>query len=773
MSKVNIQNISIRGFGSIVKQISFDLNRRGLWFIKGSNGTGKTSLFSALSWCLYKVNLKGLNNDQIVTWEWLRDDKWKGTRVAVVLDTDDFEYMIVRHIKYKGQTLGLDGGNSLMIFRKPENEDRDFEQSDLVGEAQHKGDQQAYINKLLGLDAQAFLSSILFGQRMRRLIESDNSDKRKLFETLFDLDFIAEVKNRASTKLNEEVSAEKGIVEANLNSAKQSVNSLKYNINWAVSKNETIKINAENRRKKLLEEIQNKDEKLKELLVKLPELEKVASKYNSNIETVFSSDVEEVQKKWLELKESLSNKKVSFRDEVVKKYADLEKEIEELISGCKERKRESLKLLDADLEAIEANIKVAKNQFESASDAVLNSNNRLGKIDGEYAQVLAEIERLGGDILKVPVNCPTCEQVLLADKYDKVVANIREQIKKEGQAKDVLEEQKEIELVNNKKLVAVKDEKKEKLESLKKQLEEKGIEWKTTNNDDFGLSALLDRQSELKNKKEADLDIDNDSEIIKLTNLTVAAKQDYDNKVLELDKLKLDNAVYKKAVDELLELRSLITIAEASLEMSKKAKEEFESTPLELWDTKKMQLECENGEKEIKELSAKFSDLALYEKRIQWWVTKGFGSGGIKAFVFSAMLAELNNQMEKYSSRLGLMVRFFIDLSKASKPFVTEVLKDGNQVDYEELSGGEKSRVDTVMAFGVHDVISRNTNINLLIMDEFSSGLDAEGYSVFMDLIRLKTKDKTVYLVEHNENVDVSEAKFIEAVKENGSTIFV
>ncbi len=111
--------------------------------------------------------------------------------------------MIARHIKYKDSTIGVTGGSSLMIFRKPESEERRFVEEDLVGEAQHKGEQQEYINNLLGMDSQAFLASILFGQRMKRLIDSDNSDKRKLFETLFDLDFISSAKDKASAKQTE------------------------------------------------------------------------------------------------------------------------------------------------------------------------------------------------------------------------------------------------------------------------------------------------------------------------------------------------------------------------------------------------------------------------------------------------------------------------------------------------------------------------------------------------------------------------------------------
>ena len=59
---------------------------------------------------------------------------------------------------------------------------------------------QTYINDLLGIDAKTFVNSILFGQRMKRLVESDNDEKRELLEKLFELSFTAEAKERAKTK---------------------------------------------------------------------------------------------------------------------------------------------------------------------------------------------------------------------------------------------------------------------------------------------------------------------------------------------------------------------------------------------------------------------------------------------------------------------------------------------------------------------------------------------------------------------------------------------
>ena len=43
----------------------------------------------------------------------------------------------------------------------------------------------------------------MFGQRMTRLVESKSADKRKLFEELFDMDWIQDMRDKASEDLKE------------------------------------------------------------------------------------------------------------------------------------------------------------------------------------------------------------------------------------------------------------------------------------------------------------------------------------------------------------------------------------------------------------------------------------------------------------------------------------------------------------------------------------------------------------------------------------------
>jgi DNA repair exonuclease SbcCD ATPase subunit len=191
MSKINFKYLIIEGFRSIVKPFLFDLNKPGLNLLKGINGAGKTSTFEALIWAIYGVNLKEVNQDQVITWPENRTSQWQGTRVSVTFDIGSYCYEIIRHLNYKGLTQEVKGEDYLMLLKDGK----------MLGDYRNKKEMQEAINQLLGLDARTFTNSILFGQRMAKLIQQDNKDKRELFETLFETEWVANCKLKADADI--------------------------------------------------------------------------------------------------------------------------------------------------------------------------------------------------------------------------------------------------------------------------------------------------------------------------------------------------------------------------------------------------------------------------------------------------------------------------------------------------------------------------------------------------------------------------------------------
>lgn len=609
----------IEGFQSFGKRVVFQLDRVGLNLIKGTNGVGKSTIFNAILWCEYGGNLK----KSVETWKEKRPKDYKGTRVVVERTDGEYDYRIVRHLKYKGTTFGLTGGDKLMIFKKPVDEPK-FGAEHLVGDGLHKADMQLIINDQIGMDEKTFLNSIMFGQRVKSLVEAPNADKRKLFEELFALDFIDEAKEKAKEKYDE-VETERAELERNLESAEEKILSAKD------TKAEQLKI---------LEEFEdNKKERV-------AEAEKEVKATRKEI------------------------------DAIPAKRKALEKEI-------KKYDLEAVAKKEAELTNLENDYKIVRNDYDGAEG-------RIKKLDRSISDAEDNILKLNQDLANVETVCPYCSGPIKKDKVAETKKAIKDKISAEQSV--------------------IKTHKADK----EKQEKE--------------LAALLDKKSDL------------DVKVSKLRE--------------ELSELKKNS---QKAYELQSELKQLGRDEERLLkELEKqeaKLKKESEAEPPKV-DLEKYDKIIETNQKILEEGADKLKELTEKSEKIDWWIKKGFGSGGLKSFVFNAMLNQLNIYAQKYANRLGFRVEFSVDMTKASKPFQT-LIYDGEFVrDYEDLSGGQKQRVDVCVAFAMHDLISHKADINILVMDEIFEGLDNAGVESAFDLIRQKAEEHSVYLVTHSDIID-------------------
>lgn len=189
MNNLSFSKINIEGFSSI-GELSLQLNLGVTVIINGPNGMGKSTIFSALVWCLYGKNLK--QTSSVLTWKRYQPKDYKGVKVEVYFSNKGHLYKIIRCQKYtKPIEDGAKGGDRLLIYC-------DAELKDIKG----KIPTQDFINKVIGLDYSVFINSIMFGQGLKRLIQETNADKKKLFEEIFNLNFIQLAKEEALAEYN-------------------------------------------------------------------------------------------------------------------------------------------------------------------------------------------------------------------------------------------------------------------------------------------------------------------------------------------------------------------------------------------------------------------------------------------------------------------------------------------------------------------------------------------------------------------------------------------
>lgn len=104
---------------------------------------------------------------------------------------------------------------------------------------------------------------------------------------------------------------------------------------------------------------------------------------------------------------------------------------------------------------------------------------------------------------------------------------------------------------------------------------------------------------------------------------------------------------------------------------------------------------------------------------------------------------------------------------------------DGNNIDisycgkaFENLSGGEKQRVDLIIQFAVRDMMSQYLSFtsNILVLDEIFDNLDVMGTTNVLNLISKKLNDvESIFIISHNESLEIPYDDMITVTKdENG-----
>ena len=143
----------------------------------------------------------------------------------------------------------------------------------------------------------------------------------------------------------------------------------------------------------------------------------------------------------------------------------------------------------------------------------------------------------------------------------------------------------------------------------------------------------------------------------------------------------------------------------------------------------------------------------------------------IRKKIIDQNLAYLNNRLTYYLDKLGLphQVVFLNDLS-------VEITQLGQDLDFDNLSRGERNRLILGMSFAFRDVWeSLYQNINLLFIDELiDSGMDTSGVENSLAVIKKMGRErrKNVFLISHKDELVGRVNHVLKVIKENGFTSY-
>jgi DNA repair exonuclease SbcCD ATPase subunit len=138
----------------------------------------------------------------------------------------------------------------------------------------------------------------------------------------------------------------------------------------------------------------------------------------------------------------------------------------------------------------------------------------------------------------------------------------------------------------------------------------------------------------------------------------------------------------------------------------------------------------------------------------------------IRRRIINKTIPFLNNRLNFYTSSLGLphVVKFDADMSCTVAEF-------GRELDFGNLSAGEKKRLNTAMALAFRDVLHHlHAKTNLLIIDELDGGLDQQGIDSIIKMLKEKSRDESmsVFIISHHPSVAGRLDKDLKIRKENG-----
>ena len=143
----------------------------------------------------------------------------------------------------------------------------------------------------------------------------------------------------------------------------------------------------------------------------------------------------------------------------------------------------------------------------------------------------------------------------------------------------------------------------------------------------------------------------------------------------------------------------------------------------------------------------------------------------IRKKIIDQNLMYLNNRLTYYLDKLGLphQVVFQNDLA-------VEITQLGQDLDFDNLSRGERNRLILGMSFAFRDVWeSLYQGVNLLFIDELiDSGMDTAGVENSLSVLKKmgRERNKNIFLISHKDELIGRVNNVMKVIKENGFTSY-
>lgn len=774
---IKFHKISIQGIQSIADELHIDLDKHPLTFYVGPKGSGKsTAAFHALYWGLTGSTYSGSKKDEFITSPDLqkRVSKWMGTRVMIEVTVKGYKFVLARHSKFKGETFGIKGKDTFLIF-SPEEEG--WETVDL---SKHTGIQidsksEADINTkqwqaFTGITPNILKTLIIFDVYSTDLISAKDSERTELFNSMLDLNW--------TKKLDELIKQNKENVRNTLDELANETETLEMKSNSLWDKKDTY-TEIVNTHEDRIKELDNAAEDLKEQLLYAEELldQRRAliiedpAEIQESIEGVentirhldvtlasFDSNIEVLQNQSERLEKLQTRKKEAEKrlqhNEIYLDQLKSDKEVEQKLNKAQEE------LAKSDLILTKCGAESEELIQEKAS------------VKSDINVVISEIKRLT-TLLEESV-CPECLRPFdseghedVKEKTEKQLQDFKEKLTEFNQ--ELTEINDDINSVENSKREARSLRTKSQLliETLEKDHQD----------------AIRDAEANVKEKQQEISLLNNEieemapidhaqDEINTLIGLSEESEKARDEALEELESLKEE---LKELLEENRRIENLV--AESEREVSS-IKRDLESK-LNTIDIEKQSFRDRGIENNISNIDAELgqvevrfdeidAEVEAHNRKFEMWdllTKKATGSKGVGAFATRNKLKVINECARKYGQLVGQTVEVSLKMTASGKvTYDMSMIADHTKVAATGLSGGQTAFANMIWMFALNDYYRRTVaNPNILILDEpikpASGEEDLE--KAYKLLETLNESDLNLHVIAHPNETHLSGGKVL------------
>ena len=120
--------------------------------------------------------------------------------------------------------------------------------------------------------------------------------------------------------------------------------------------------------------------------------------------------------------------------------------------------------------------------------------------------------------------------------------------------------------------------------------------------------------------------------------------------------------------------------------------------------------------------------------------------------LLNSLIPQINKSIQYFINKLEL--DYVISFDQEFKSHITTE-NNFKEIQYSDLSTGQRKSVDVAIIFGIIQNIIANVNFNIFFLDELMSNMDAEARNNMLSILKeTLSENRTIFVINHAEMQD-------------------